>query len=55
MYYAVLIIFTAPELIKLICAVLCVSQMMDITRGTGQREILHLYLQFLYQIMLLLF
>ena len=46
--YAVLIIYTAPELMKLIFAVLDVSLTMGLTRCYITEGFLHSYLQFLY-------
>jgi len=46
--YAVLIISTAPELLKLIFVVLDVSLTMGLTRRYKPEGFLHLYLQFLY-------
>ena len=47
-YNTVLIISTAPELMKLIFAVLDVSLTMGLTRCYKTEGFLHLYLQFLY-------
>ena len=47
-YNTVLIISTAPELMKLIFAVLDVSLTMGLTRCYKTEGFLHLYLRFLY-------